>query len=99
MKSQRLLYRLSAVVVIVAMAITLAPMLPNQALAQGKDTFHFVYVPKLVHPWYDEVKRGADETIAEFAKMGITVTYDWDVCIAVGEAGALAAAWVWRYAG
>ena len=78
MDTRRFLYRLSAVLVIVAMAIGLAPVLPNQAMAQDKDTFHFVFVPKLVHPWYDDVKRGADASIAEFAKKGITVTYDWD---------------------
>lgn len=78
MKTQRFFYRLSAVVVIVAMAIALAPVLPNQALAQDKDSYYFVFVPKLVHPWYEDVRRGADAAIAEFAKMGVTVTYDWD---------------------
>ena len=28
--------------------------------AAGKSDFYFVYVPKLVHPWYEDVKKGAD---------------------------------------
>ncbi len=78
MKSQGLLYRVSALVVLLALVVALAPVVPGQVQAQEKDSFYFVYVPKLVHPWYDDVKRGADASIAEFAKMGITVKYDWD---------------------
>lgn len=42
------------------------------------DSFYFVYVPKLVHPWYEDVKKGADSAIAEMAKLGYDVKYDWD---------------------
>ncbi|MFN8465732.1 MAG: substrate-binding domain-containing protein [Caldilineaceae bacterium] len=46
--------------------------------AEGKKDFYFVYVPKLVHPWYEDVKAGADRAVAELAQRGITVKYDWD---------------------
>lgn len=78
MRTRSLLYRISALFALLALALALAPAVPSQVSAQEKDTFYFVYVPKLVHPWYDDVKRGADVSIAEFAKMGITVKYDWD---------------------
>jgi ribose transport system substrate-binding protein len=44
----------------------------------AKESYYFVYVPKLVHPWYDEVQRGAQQAIEELAARGIEVTYDWD---------------------
>jgi ribose transport system substrate-binding protein len=46
--------------------------------AAGVDSLYVVYVPKLVHPWYDDVKQGADRAIEELAKEGVTVKYDWD---------------------
>ena len=78
MKTYRLVYRLSAMLIILAMALVLVPATPRAAMAEEKDSYYFVFVPKLVHPWYDDVKRGADQVIAEFAKQGITVKYDWD---------------------
>jgi ribose transport system substrate-binding protein len=48
------------------------------APAAPKDEYYFVYVPKLSHPWYDDVIRGADKASAELAEQGITVRYDWD---------------------
>jgi ABC-type sugar transport system ATPase subunit/ABC-type sugar transport system substrate-binding protein len=38
----------------------------------------FVYVPKLAHPWYDEVRVGIEYGIAEEKKEGIEVEYLWD---------------------
>jgi ribose transport system substrate-binding protein len=43
-----------------------------------KQSFYFVYVPKLIHPWYDDVKKGAEQAIAELKMLGIDVKYDWD---------------------
>ena len=37
----------------------------------------FVYIPKLVHPWYDEVRVGIEYGI-EAEKEGIEVEYLWD---------------------
>ena len=50
----------------------------KSAAAEPKEEYYFVYVPKLVHPWYDDVQKGADEAIAELAAQGINVSYDWD---------------------
>ena len=38
----------------------------------------FIYIPKLVHPWYEEVKRGVEYGIQEVKKEGIDVEYIWD---------------------
>ena len=38
----------------------------------------FIYIPKLVHPWYEEVKRGVEFGIQEVKKEGIDVEYIWD---------------------
>ena len=46
----------------------------------------FIYIPKLVHPWYEEVKRGVEYGIQEVKKEGIDVEYIWD---APAEAGHL----------
>ncbi|HSZ76468.1 MAG TPA: substrate-binding domain-containing protein, partial [Chthoniobacterales bacterium] len=38
----------------------------------------FIYIPKLVHPWYEEVKRGVEYAIQEEKKEGVDVEYIWD---------------------
>jgi ribose transport system substrate-binding protein len=38
----------------------------------------FVFVPKVVHPWYDVVKAGADKAVAELKGEGIQVEVIWD---------------------
>jgi hypothetical protein len=38
----------------------------------------FVCIPKLAHPWYDEVKGGIEYGIEEVKKEGIDVEYVWD---------------------
>lgn len=38
----------------------------------------FIYIPKLVHPWYEEVKRGVEYGIQEMKKEGVDVEYIWD---------------------
>jgi ribose transport system substrate-binding protein len=84
---QRWLILILALVAIGALA--LAGCAPAAAPAASEETaaspaaaaereFYFVYVPKLVHPWYEDVKKGADRAIAELAERGITVKYDWD---------------------
>ncbi len=39
---------------------------------------NFVYIPKLAHPWYDEVRGGIEYGIQEVRKEGIEVEYLWD---------------------
>lgn len=43
-----------------------------------KTEYNLVFIPKLVHEWYEEVKIGIDEAVAELAAQGITVNYTWD---------------------
>ncbi|WP_027133901.1 substrate-binding domain-containing protein [Geminicoccus roseus] len=38
----------------------------------------FVFVPKVVHPWYDVVKAGADQAVAELKQQDIEVEVIWD---------------------
>ena len=38
----------------------------------------FVFVPKVVHPWYDVVAEGAQFAVAELAKEGLKVNVIWD---------------------
>ncbi len=38
----------------------------------------FVYIPKVIHPWYDVVAQGAKFAADEFAKSGIKVNVIWD---------------------
>jgi ribose transport system substrate-binding protein len=37
-----------------------------------------MFIPKLVHPWYQEVQNGADFAVAELKKQGIAVTIKWN---------------------
>ena len=38
----------------------------------------FVFVPKVIHPWYDVVAEGGQFAVEEFAKQGIKVNVVWD---------------------
>jgi ribose transport system substrate-binding protein len=38
----------------------------------------FVFVGKLVHPWYDVVDEGIQYAVAAFKELGITIEYKWD---------------------
>ena len=44
----------------------------------SKTEYKLVFIPKLVHEWYEDVKVGIDKAVAELADQGITVTYSWD---------------------
>lgn len=44
----------------------------------AKDTYNFVFIPKLVHEWYEDVRAGIDVAVAELAEAGVTVNYTWD---------------------
>lgn len=44
----------------------------------GKDTYNFVFIPKLVHEWYEDVKTGIDQAVEELKQKGIEVNYTWD---------------------
>lgn len=38
----------------------------------------FVFIPKSAHPWYDVVRAGAEEAVAEFKRFGIEIQVVWD---------------------
>lgn len=38
----------------------------------------FVFVPKVIHPWYDVVAQGAEYAAQEFAQRGIDIEIIWD---------------------
>jgi ribose transport system substrate-binding protein len=61
-----------------AVAATAVPATAVAVKPAGKTSFYFVYVPKLVHPWYDDVKAGIDAAIKEMTALGYTIKYDWD---------------------
>ncbi|MBX3597722.1 MAG: substrate-binding domain-containing protein [Rhizobiaceae bacterium] len=39
---------------------------------------NFIFVPKLIHPWYEEVRKGIEVAVAEQEKAGIKVNVVWD---------------------
>ena len=43
-----------------------------------EQTLRFVFVPKVVHPWYDVVAAGAQKAVAELKVSGIDVRVEWD---------------------
>lgn len=65
-------------------AIAAAITGPASALDQGKlikpidKELTFIYVPKLIHPWYEQVQAGMNVAVAEAAKTGIKVNVIWD---------------------
>ncbi len=69
------------------LATTLAAMLlPFGASAQDQadlitpvdEELTFVFIPKVIHPWYDVVAEGAKYAVAEFAERGIDIKVIWD---------------------
>ncbi len=43
-----------------------------------RSEYYFVFVPKLVHPFYEPIQEGFKAAVEEYAAQGITITYDWD---------------------
>ncbi len=56
----------------------LAVGMEAQAGQYAKKEYNLVFIPKLVHEWYEEVKQGIDQAVAELAKEGVKVNYTWD---------------------
>jgi ribose transport system substrate-binding protein len=65
-------------IVALMLAIALFAGASAEAVKYAKTEYHLVFIPKLVHEWYEEVKQGIDTAVAELAEQGITVTYSWD---------------------
>ena len=41
-------------------------------------TLNFIFIPKVIHPWYDVVQEGGKFAVAEFAKQGVKINMTWD---------------------
>lgn len=67
-------------------ALALTAALAGPALAQDQaalitpvtEPLTFVFIPKVIHPWYDVVAEGAQFAVEELAKQGIEVEVIWD---------------------
>jgi ribose transport system substrate-binding protein len=42
------------------------------------DKLTFVFIPKVIHPWYDVVREGAQFAVEEQAKRGVEIEMIWD---------------------
>ncbi|RJG41584.1 MULTISPECIES: substrate-binding domain-containing protein [unclassified Mesorhizobium] len=38
----------------------------------------FIFIPKLIHPWYEELENGVKFAVEEYKKAGIDIAYVWD---------------------
>lgn len=43
----------------------------------AKDEYNLVFIPKLVHEWYEEVRIGINEAVEELKGKGVTVMVEW----------------------
>lgn len=65
-------------------ACTFATALPAVAAGQADlitpitKELTFIFVPKVIHPWYDVVAQGGQFAVDEFAKQGIKINMIWD---------------------
>jgi ribose transport system substrate-binding protein len=46
--------------------------------AEGKKDLRIVFIPKVIHPWYDVVQEGAEYAAAELGKLGYNVDVKFD---------------------
>lgn len=63
--------------VLVALMLLGSFAVAEELYTPEKTEYNFVFIPKLVHVWYETVKVGIDQAIAEYADQGVTITYDW----------------------
>jgi len=71
-----------------ASTVALSACLASGAMAAGSDQAALikpitkeqtiVFIPKVIHPWYEVVKAGSMFAAAELAKQGIKVNVIWD---------------------
>lgn len=47
-------------------------------IAPIEDELTFVFIPKVIHPWYDVVREGAQFAVDELAESGIQIEMIWD---------------------
>jgi ribose transport system substrate-binding protein len=76
--------RVLALVLFLGVVFSSGVFAQDQKLDQGKilkpvtKTLKFVFIAKLVHPWYDVVDEGIKYAVEEFKKQGINIQYKWD---------------------
>ena len=63
---------------VVEKVVTATPEAVTSESEATEEEFYFVYVPKLVHPWYEDLKMGIEDAIAEVEEAGIKVKFEWD---------------------
>lgn len=51
---------------------------PNTGTNPDKTEYYFIFIPKLVHPYYDAIEQGITDAVAEYSQKGVTITWDWD---------------------
>jgi len=62
-----------------ALSSTLAMAAGQEVLIHPiKKELTFVFVPKVIHPWYDVVAQGGKYAVEEYAKQGIKINMIWD---------------------
>lgn len=69
-------YRIMSLVLAMILAVTSG--MRAEAGEFAKKEYNLVFIPKLVHEWYEEVKVGIEQAIADLAKEGVKVNYTWD---------------------
>jgi ribose transport system substrate-binding protein len=71
---------------VAAAAVSAALLAPLPAAAQDQaelirpieGPLTFVFIPKVIHPWYDVVADGAQHAVEEFERLGIEINVIWD---------------------
>lgn len=72
---------LAAAAVVAGLALSSGPV---AAFDQGdlikpvEGPLTFIFIPKVIHPWYDVVRAGADTAVEELKARGIEVNIVWD---------------------
>jgi len=71
------LFKVKSLLVVLILAVLVVGMI-TVSWAQEKKEYTFVFIPKLVHPWYQDVIDGINEAVEEFAERNITINVIWD---------------------
>ncbi|MGE5581905.1 MAG: substrate-binding domain-containing protein [Bacillota bacterium] len=64
--------------ILVAVIALVVSLLSIGGLAAPKKTYTFIFVPKLVHPWYQDVIDGMNLAVKEFKARGININAVWN---------------------
>lgn len=78
MSKKSLLIVLLALIVSLFLSTQIVSLAQSEEYVPQKTEYSFVFIPKLVHPWYETVKVGIEAAIEELTEKGIKVNYSWD---------------------